>query len=114
MGVRLPKSRASASSFAVVSQTISPLSSPAETRRRPLGLNARLVMCRVWPCSVRVLFAEAGSLLGQVLGGKPAQLAVDERQQLGGRVRVGLLDGRQNASHFSHREQKGNGRLHHS
>ena len=44
----------------------------------------------------------AGPLVGQLLGRQLAQLVVDQRQQLGGRVRVALLDGVQQSGHVGH------------
>ena len=44
----------------------------------------------------------AGLLLGQPLGGQLAQLVVDQRQELLGRLRVALLDGREDAGHVVH------------
>ena len=41
----------------------------------------------------------AGLLLGQLLGRQLAQLVVDQRQELLGRLRVALLDGREDAGH---------------
>ena len=45
----------------------------------------------------------AGLLLRQPLGGQLAQLVVDQRQELLGRLRVALLDGREDAGHVVHR-----------
>ena len=45
----------------------------------------------------------AGLLLRQLLGGQLAQLVVDQRQELLGRLRVALLDGREDAGHVVHR-----------
>jgi hypothetical protein len=45
----------------------------------------------------------AGLLLGQLLRRQPAQLVVDQRQQLLGGVRVALVDGGQDAGDFVHR-----------
>ena len=45
----------------------------------------------------------AGLLLGQLLGRQLAQLVVDQRQELLGRLRVALLDGREDAGHVGHR-----------
>ena len=42
-------------------------------------------------------------LLGEPLLGEPPELAVDERQELLGRPRVALLDGREDAGHVVHR-----------
>ena len=44
----------------------------------------------------------AGVLQGQPLGGQPAQLVVDERQELLRGVRVALLDGVQDARDVTH------------
>ena len=44
----------------------------------------------------------AGLLLGQLLRGQPAQLVVDQRQELLGGLRVALLDGGQDARDFGH------------
>ena len=41
-------------------------------------------------------------LLGQAVGGELAQLVVDERQELGRRLRVALLNGGQNARYLAH------------
>src|SRR5262249_2561360 len=41
-------------------------------------------------------------LLSQALGGEAAQLVVDQRQQLGGGVRIALLDGGQDAGDLGH------------
>ena len=41
-------------------------------------------------------------LLGQPLGRQLAQLVVDQRQELLGRLRVALLDGREDAGHVVH------------
>ena len=43
-------------------------------------------------------------LLGQPLGGQLAQLVVDQRQELLGRLGVALLDGREDAGDVVHRE----------
>ena len=48
----------------------------------------------------------AGLLLGQLLGGQLAQLVVDQRQELLGRLRVALLDGREDAGHVLHRQAR--------
>ena len=44
----------------------------------------------------------AGLLLRQLLGGQLAQLVVDQRQELLGRLRVALLDGREDAGDVVH------------
>jgi hypothetical protein len=44
----------------------------------------------------------AGLLLGQLRGGKLAQLVVDERQKLLSGVGIALLDGRQDAGNIAH------------
>ena len=45
----------------------------------------------------------AGRLAGEPPGGQPAQLVVDQRQELIGRLRVALLDRREDAGDFVHR-----------
>jgi hypothetical protein len=40
--------------------------------------------------------------MGKLMGRQAAQLIVNERQELGGGVRVALVDGRQDARHFAH------------
>ena len=47
----------------------------------------------------------AGLLLRQLLGGQLAQLVVDQRQELLGRLRVALLDGREDAGHVVHHRE---------
>ena len=44
----------------------------------------------------------AGLFVRQPLGGQPAQLVVDQRQELLGRVRVALLDGGQDLRDIAH------------
>jgi hypothetical protein len=41
-------------------------------------------------------------LVGQLLRRQPAQLFIDERQELRGGVGIALLDGRENAGNFTH------------
>ena len=48
----------------------------------------------------------AGLLLGQLLGRQLPQLVVDQRQELLGRLRVALLDGREDAGHVRHRQAR--------
>ena len=43
-----------------------------------------------------------GLLLGQPLGRELAELVVDQRQELLGRLGVALLDGREDAGHVAH------------
>ena len=66
----------------------------AEAMRRVLVENARR--------KGRRLERLSGVFLGQFLGGESAQLVIDQRQQLAGRLRVALLDGGQDARHFTH------------
>jgi hypothetical protein len=47
----------------------------------------------------------AGLLLSQFLRRQPAQLVVDQRQKLRSRVRLTLLDGRQDVGHVRHRRR---------
>ena len=44
----------------------------------------------------------AGPLVRQPLGGQPAQFVVDQRQELGGRIRVTPLDGREDVHDIVH------------
>src|SRR5262249_35044859 len=50
-------------------------------------------------------------LVGQFLGGEPAQLVVDQRQQLAGRVGIALRDGGQDACHVTHQRHPGGSRI---
>ena len=51
-----------------------------------------------------------GPFLAELLRGKPAQLVVNQRQELLGGVRVALLDGGQDAGDIGHRRhQQGDG-----
>jgi len=47
-----------------------------------------------------------GLLLCQLLGGKLAQLVVDQRQQLLGRMGIALLDGGQDVGNITHRRHR--------
>jgi hypothetical protein len=50
-------------------------------------------------------------LLGQLVGGEPAQLVVDQRQELAGGLEVARLDGGQDERYLSHRRHRGAGEV---
>ena len=45
-------------------------------------------------------------LLGQLLRGQPAELVIDQRQQLLGGLGIALLDRREDPCHFIHRRRR--------
>jgi hypothetical protein len=80
----------------IQSTTISPLPIPPDSyfsERLPSG--GGVDQRRRVQCLARLL-------LGQLLGGKPAQLVVNQRQQLRGGLGIALLDGAQNPCDVAH------------